>query len=89
MHGQAVQEEEELTPTLENFAVLTWLKLIHDDLPILVNQRYGTELRSRTLASIRPEISQALNTLVEELQSSEDAKVMRTIANTYVAKCEQ
>ena len=48
-----------------------------------MKQRYGTELRSMTLASIRPEISQALNTLVEELQSSEDAKVMRTIANTY------
>ena len=32
-HGQAVQQYEELTSTLENFAVLTWLKLIHDDLP--------------------------------------------------------
>ena len=32
-HGQAVHQYEELTSTLENFAVLTWLKLIHDDLP--------------------------------------------------------
>jgi hypothetical protein len=53
-HGKTVQEEEELTPTLENFVVLTWLKLIHEDLPKLVKQRYGTELRSRTL--IRPEM---------------------------------
>jgi hypothetical protein len=30
-HGQAVQEEEELAPTLKKFAVLTWLKLIHED----------------------------------------------------------
>lgn len=37
-------------------------------------------MRSRTLASIKPEISQALESLLEELQSSEDAKSMR--ANT-------
>ena len=49
-HGEATNEDEELTPTLENFIVLTWLKLIHPDLPKLVTQRYGTELRSRTLA---------------------------------------
>ena len=55
-HGQAVQEEEELTLKLENYAVLTGLKLIHDDLPKLLKQRYGTELRSRTLVFIRPEI---------------------------------
>ena len=60
--------------------LLTWLRLIHTDLPKLVKQRYGTELRSRTLASIKPEISQALESLLEELQSSEDVKVMH--ANT-------
>ena len=49
-HGEATNEDEELTPTLENFIVLTWLKLIHPDLPKLVTQRYGTELRSQTLA---------------------------------------
>ena len=59
-HGEVPTEDEELTPTLENFIVLTWLRLIHPDLPNLIKQRYGTELRSRTLASIKPEISQAL-----------------------------
>ena len=48
-HGEATTEDEDLTATLENFIVLTWLKLIHPDLPKLVKQRYGTELRSRTL----------------------------------------
>ena len=42
-HGEAIREEEELTPTLENFIVL---HLLHKDLPALVKQRYGTELRS-------------------------------------------
>ena len=76
-HDQQVTEDEELTPSLENFLVLTWLRLIHSDLPKLVKQRYGTELRSRTLASIKPEVSQALDSLLEELHTSEDARSMR------------
>ena len=77
-HGDLITEDEELRPSLENFVVLTWLKLIHPDLPRLVKQRYGTELRSRTLASIKPEVSQALNSLLDEIRVSDDAKVMRT-----------
>ena len=41
-HGEVVAVDEELSPTLENFVVLTWLRLIHADLPALVKQRYGT-----------------------------------------------
>ena len=48
-----------LTPTVENVIVLLWLRLTHPELPRMVKQRYGTELRSRTLTSIKPEISQA------------------------------
>ena len=66
-----------MTPSLENFIVLTWLRLIHEDLPCLVKQRYGTELRSRTLASIKPEISQALDSLLNEVRSASEARVMR------------
>ena len=32
-HGEQVSENEELSPTLENFIVLTWLRLIHASLP--------------------------------------------------------
>lgn len=42
-NGQEVQEDEELTPALENFIVLTWLTLIRPYLPRLVKQRYGAE----------------------------------------------
>ncbi|KAJ8019189.1 hypothetical protein HOLleu_42387 [Holothuria leucospilota] len=69
-HGATITEEEELTPTLENFIVLTWLRLINPELPKLVKQRYGPELRSRTLASLKPEISQALDSLVSEINSN-------------------
>ena len=52
--------------------------MAHSELPRLVKQRYGTELCSRTLASIKPEISQALDSLLEELHHSEEARVMRS-----------
>ena len=77
-HGQVIIEDEELSPSLENYIVLTWLRLIHSGLPRLVKQRYGTELRSRTLASIKPEISQALESLLGELHTSDSARSMRT-----------
>lgn len=77
-HGVNIADDEEMSPTLENIAVLTWLRLIHADLPRLVKQRYGTELRSRTLSSIKPEISQALDSLLEEIRSNDDVKTMRT-----------
>ena len=79
-HGETLLEDEEMTPTVENFVVLTWLQPIHPQLPKLVKQRYGTELRSRTLASIKPEISQALPSLLDEIRTSDDAKIMRTAA---------
>ena len=80
-HGEAPREDEELSPTLENFVVLRWLQLIHVDLPRLVKQRYGTELRSRTLASLKPEISQALSSLLEEISSVECSRAMRASAS--------
>ena len=66
-------------PSLENFIVVTWIQLLHPDLPRLVKQSYGTELRCRTLASIKPDISHALDSLLEEFRTSEEAKVLRTI----------
>ena len=77
-HGEIPITEEEMTPSLENFIVLTWLQLINKDLPRLVKQRYGTELRSRTLASIKPKISQAMDSLLEEIHSTDDVRIMRS-----------
>ena len=65
-HDNQLDEDEELSPSLDNLVVLFWLKLINTDLPKLVKQRYGTELRMRTLATIKPEISQALDSLTDE-----------------------
>ena len=72
-----------MTPTLKNFIVLTWLWLVHPDLPKLVKQHHGTELHSRTLASIKPEISQALQSLLDEICATEVAKVMHTATSSH------
>ena len=77
-HGEAPTADEEISPTLENFLVLTWLRLIHPFLPSLVKQRYGADLRSQTIASLKPKISQALDSLLDEIRSANDAKVLRT-----------
>ncbi|ESP05415.1 hypothetical protein LOTGIDRAFT_152266 [Lottia gigantea] len=78
-HGIVPSEDEELTPSLENMVVLTWIRLIHPDLPQLVKQHYGTELRSTTLASLKPEISLALDSLLDEVNSAVESKVFRTV----------
>jgi hypothetical protein len=77
-HGENVTADEDISPTMENIIVLTWLRLIHTSLPAPVKQRYGAELRSQTVASLKPEISQALDSLLDEINSANDAKVLRT-----------
>ena len=80
-HGDQVTADEDLSPTLENPVVVLWLHLIHPGLSLLVKQKYGSELHNKTLASLEPEISQALGSLFDELRSIEDTKAMR-IGNT-------
>ena len=79
-HGTKVTSDEALTPTLKNMVVLNWLNLIHTDLPALIKQHYGTELRSKTLASLKPEISQALDSPPEEIRCTACTKVLHTKA---------
>ena len=85
-HHGTEPEDEEVTPTLENLIVLLWLKLIHPDLPREVKQRYGTELRSTTLASIKPEISQALDSILAKINAADDVRVMILQDHTEVCR---
>ena len=66
--GELLPEGEEMKPSLKNFITLFWLKLIYKDLLYLVKQCYGTKLRSQTLASIKPEVSQAIQSMLDELR---------------------
>ena len=48
----------------------------HRNIPLLVKQRCGAELRNRYLASLNSEISQALTSLHDELRTVEDIQAM-------------
>ena len=85
-HGEPVQADEDLTPTLENTVVFVWLQLVHPGLPNLVKQKYGSELRNKSLASLKPEISQALTSLLDELRSIEDTRAARLTDDARIAK---
>ena len=76
-HGDPVVADEDLSTSLDNTMVFLWLQLIHPRLPLLVKQKYGSDLRKKTLATLKPEISQALGSLLDELRSIEDTKAMR------------
>ena len=75
--GAKVTAQERLSPTLLNLTVVHWLKCIHPGLPSLVKQKYATELRNSTLASLRDEISESLDSLVAEL-TGDNANVSRS-----------
>ena len=76
-HGQHVNANEVVTPTLQNTIVLLWLQRIHSGLPGLVQQKYGAELRNKSLASLKSEISLALQSLLNELDQGEDSRILR------------
>ena len=76
-HGKEVTVDEEITPSVENTIVVLWLNCINPGLPGLVKQKFGSELRHKTLASLKPEISQNIPTLLEELKSYDETKVQR------------
>lgn len=76
-HDEAVDEDEFKTPTLENFMILYWLQLVHPDLPKQVKLRFTTQLRTRTLASLKDEISLSLDSLMDEIGNVHDARTMR------------
>ena len=75
----ATDIDEDVSPPLENTIVYLWLQLINPDPPLLVKPRYGAELRTLSLASLKPEISQALPliSLQDELRTIEDTRAMR------------
>lgn len=69
---------EDLSNALENLVILIWLQLTQKDLPVLVKQRYCTELRSKTLASIKQEISESLDMYANELDASHESLILWT-----------
>ena len=82
-HGVHLAADEAVTPTVENTIVLLWLERIHIGLPGLVQQKYGAELRNKSLASLKSEISLALQSLLNELESTEDSRILRAQVSRF------
>lgn len=78
-----LDEDVEMSRTVENLIVLTWLRLTNQSLPQPVKQRYGTELKVRKLASIKPKISQALPSLLEGIRNNEGTRSFRAFAQPH------
>ena len=70
---QKVTKDEELTPTLLNVLVTTWLNILNPALPSLVRLKFSTQLRTNTVYSIRDEISDAVPTMLTELEEKDGA----------------
>ena len=81
-HSIEIDEDEEMSPIIKNTIVFLWLSLIHRKLPKLVKQRYDPNLKSRTLASVKNEISSAIPSLLDEINAQTDiAPVLRTYSS--------
>ena len=65
--------------------VVLWLRAIHPQLPSMVKQKFTTELRKKTLATLREEISESLQAMLAELQG-ETANISRFNYQGYQKK---
>ena len=83
-HGEAIEQQEELSPLMEDTITITyiWLQTIDPGLPQLIKQRYATDLNSNTLASLQPQISQALPALIKEMQTSDSLQASRVVSSS-------
>ena len=66
--GKIPGTDEEFTPTLLCILVSSWLHTIHPSLPSAVRQRFPIQLRDNTIYSIRNEISDAIPSILEEIE---------------------
>ena len=76
--GRRVLTDETITPSLLNIAVVVWLDAIHEDLPLLVKQRFAIPLRSNTISSIRSEISAAIPSLLADIHNGREGIISYT-----------
>ena len=71
-------DREEMSPTLLNTMVVLWLRTIHQSLPALVKQKYSTELRTKTIATLREDISESIDSMLAELSGESAASISRS-----------
>ena len=73
--GETVDANEELTPTCERLAVYLWLMLVDQRLPSYVMRVYSHDLQRMSLKDLQPQICDAMDQLLAEINSQEDIQV--------------
>ena len=69
--GTNVTANENPTPMVHNMLVVLWLKIINPSLPMMIKQRFATQLRTHTVYSLRDDISEAIPSVLAEMQDRE------------------
>ena len=73
--GAAVTVNEELSPTCERLAVYLWLNLVDQRLPAHVSRVYAHDLQRSSLKDLQPQICDAMDSLLAEINTQEDINV--------------
>lgn len=63
--------DEVISPSTERLVVYMWLKLMDERLPELVTRVFATELQTKSLKDIQPQISTSIESLLAQLKSEE------------------
>lgn len=73
-----LEEDEEMSPTLHNVIILQWLELLHPKLRQAVTQKFVTQLRDQTYASLYPEISRSIEAILDDIESEASISRLQT-----------
>ena len=73
--GAAVTLDEVMSPTAERLAVYLWLNLIDERLPSYISRIYAHELQVKSLKDIQPQICDAMDSILHELNTQEEIQV--------------
>ena len=76
--GEAITQNEEISPSCERLIVYLWLSLIGNRLPAYVSRVYAHDLQSRSLKDVQPQICQAMDSLLAELNAQEEVQINRS-----------
>ena len=73
--GAPVEEDEEMSPTVEKIAVYLWLTLIDEHLPAYVARVYAHELQTKSLKDIQPQPAESMDSLLTDLAVQEEVTI--------------
>ena len=73
--GAALTADEEMSPTVERLIVNIWMNLIDTRLPGHVMRVYAHDLQTKSLKDIQPQLCDAMDSLLAELNAQEDVQL--------------